>query len=124
MGAARFAFAQLASDPEALKLEVDRIQYEREIKKIREEHAAELAALRLQLTSHLAAAHRQLTASRSEVEHLKSVNCDLQCRLQEQDAAMKNLKAVNADLEQQLRAFGNISKFLAEVARGEMRGER
>jgi hypothetical protein len=124
MGAARLAYAQIARDPVAKQYLIDHHAYERQIRELKEKAAAELETSRRQLTSQFVAAHRELTASRSEVEYLKSANADLQCRLQEQDTAMKDLKAVNVDLEQKLRAFDNISKFMAEVARGEMRGER
>jgi hypothetical protein len=124
MGAARFASVQAARDPIARQYLIDRAGYEKQIKELKDKFAIDFETLRRQLTSQLVAAHRELTASRSEAEHLKSTNADLQCRLQEQDTAMKNLKAVNVDLEQKLRAFDNISKFMAEVARGEMRGER
>jgi hypothetical protein len=53
---------------------------------------------------------------------LKAANAALQYRVREQDAAMSNLKVVNADLEQQLRACANVSRLIAEVARGEAGG--
>jgi predicted RNase H-like nuclease (RuvC/YqgF family) len=118
MGAARLAYAQIVRDPVAKQYLIDHHAYERQIRELKEKAAAELDTSRRQLTSQLVAAHRELTASRSEAEHLKSANADLQCRLQEQDAVIKNLKAVNADLERQLRACSNIRRFLDEVARG------
>jgi predicted RNase H-like nuclease (RuvC/YqgF family) len=124
MGAARFAAVQVLRDPVATKYLIDHHAYQKQIQEIKEKAAAELETSRRQLTSKLVAAHRELTASRSEVEHLKSANADLQSRLQEQDASMKMLQATNADLERQLRACGNITKFLAEIAHGETRGER
>jgi hypothetical protein len=121
MGAARFAAAQVLRDPVATKYLIDHHAYQKQIHELKEKAAAELETSRRQLTSQLVTAHRELTASRSEVEHLKGANADLQCRLQEQDAAMKSLKVANADVERQLRACSNIRKFLDEVARG---GER
>jgi hypothetical protein len=66
---------------------------------------------------------RELTAARSEAQQLRAASTELQRNLQDDEAAMRNLQPVNADLQQQLRAFSNITKFLAEVVRGETRGE-
>jgi chromosome segregation ATPase len=123
-GAARFAHMALAADPVAYQLEVGRVQHERQIKELKDKFAVELAEVRRVLTAEIVEVRRDLIASRAEVEHFRAANADLQCHLQEQDAELKNVKSVNADLEQKLRAFDNISKFMAEFARGEMRGER
>jgi hypothetical protein len=112
------------TDPVAYQIKVDRMRHEREVKTLKDKFADDLAAMRRELTAELAGARRELIASRSEVEHLKAANADLQCRVQERDAAMNNLKAVNADLEQQLRACANVSRLIAEAARGETGGVR
>jgi hypothetical protein len=124
MGAARLAAAQVLRDPVATKYLIDHHAYQKQIQDLKEKAAAELNESRRQLTTQLIAMNRELAASRAEVEALRSANRDLQQKLQEQDVELKNLRSVNVDLEQKVRACGNITKFLAEVARGEMGGER
>jgi hypothetical protein len=128
MGAARFAhLSRLASDPE-YRFEVERSWHEQKIKALKDKFAVEVAAardaVRGELTAEVASVRRELIATRSEAEQLRAANVDLQRKLQDDEAAMRSLKAGNADLQQQLRAFSNITKFLAEVARGETQGER
>jgi hypothetical protein len=128
MGAARLAhLSRLASDP-AYRLEVERSRHEGEIKALKDKLAIEVAAardaVRRELIAEVASVRRELTVVRSEADRFKVANSDLQRKLEDDEAAMSSLKATNADLQRQLRAFNNISTFLAEVARGEMRGER
>ena len=111
MGAARLAYAQIARDPVAKQYLIDHHAYERQIRELKEKAAAELETSRRQLTSQFVAAHRELTASRCEVEALRSANADLQQKLQEQEATVKSFREINVDLQQQLRACGNIRKF-------------
>jgi hypothetical protein len=124
MGAARFAAVQALRDPIMKQYLIDHHAYQKQIQDLKDKSASELEELRRQLTSQLVTMNRQLTSSRVEVEALKSANTHLQCRVQEQDAELKKLKIENVDLQQHFRACGNITKFLAEIARGEMRGEQ
>jgi len=128
MGAAKLAhLSKLDSDP-AYRLEVERSWHEQAIKALKDKLAIEVAAardaVRRELTAEVASVRRELIAARSEAEQLKTANADLQRKLQDDEAAMRSLQSFNTDLQRQLRALNNITTFLAEVARGETRGER
>jgi predicted nucleic acid-binding Zn-ribbon protein len=117
--------SKLASDP-AYRLEVERSCYEQKIKALEEKLATAAArdAAYRELSAEAASVRRELIAARSEADQLKVANADLQRKLQDDETAMRSLQSANADLQRQLRALNNITTFLAEVARGEMRGER
>jgi hypothetical protein len=85
MGAARLASVQVNRDPAARQYLIDHHSYQKQIQDLKEKAAAELNESRRQLTSQLVTTHREMTALRSEIEHLKSANADLQQKLQEQD---------------------------------------
>jgi hypothetical protein len=124
MGAARLASVQANRDPVVRQYLIDHHAYQKQIQEIKDKAAAELDESRRNLTSQLVTTHRQLTASLTEVEALRNANHDLQVKLQEKDVELTHLRSVNVDLEKKVRACGNITRFLEEIARDEMRGER
>jgi hypothetical protein len=121
MGAARFAAVNKKlqeTNPAAYEAKMDSLRYERELKIIRDKFAADLDTSRRRLTSQLVEMKRQLIASRDEVASLRSANADLRIKLQDFNATIESLKSVNTDQEKKLRACGNITRFLNEIASG------